>query len=1566
MTPPNFHFRDLRRQHIQDVLGKLDAQLEKVNALLADSPFPEDDEALVLLRDAIIGTRAGLLSDIKPEQEVLDSRDWRVTDRTYRFVAEDWLFQATAEDIQAQVGSDPTLIQTEFLARRDGEGEQIGPLLTPEHAQAIAELPRTPGGPSPDFLDQVRAAVNNNDAVLTEVVHAAHRRWLSINPAERVYPYDEVGILLPLRLETLFKPSAAGETLFLRVIPDEVSICRDNPNVTPTELEFLQAFWNTTYTARDIPNGNVMDWFNTDAAHMAWIALCQSVGNERAAWLVTEFLPTVQGDAPVLNVPLGDAQPNRVGGLPPLLQVWGVTTNDSQLIGTLEPKSELLTLPLPKTSAEMTQGWWADWTQAKLVGLGGEFELPDGMTHDTLTALFVAGIGDETPDAHFRAQVDAGELGILRLGEPTNSVQGAQAAFLARDAETWFGVVRHRLQLKFMPSVTLQNMAADAFALNTALTGDGNGLPLVPVGDGNKMADSEDRRDANESRRFVHALGPALWGHYLRDIWRRLDDAHRLIAWANNNLYPEGPLPPIRIDDQPYGLVPTTAFAAWRSRTGDETAQLEEKMLGGLTELRAAWAQVAEKRGTTTDADTNKLMELLRNDALTAKYVYRYFLPTKFFADIYRSLINPDEFKKAARELYQKTREILGIPDDTDEDDSSISDPSMQRYYLATGSPSYLNIPLITAQRIRWQPGTDRVITTALMRLEGGNSANNFFGEDLTGVLPDSLLIRLLLYSTMLAEAWYAQEDNGPPVRLLNEFSWDSNEIGESIIDIMRRGFGAGHSSPLAMQTHDTQIKAAFDLAKELDGMVRPTGAPASGFTGGKMEASPERLAQLERAFRATLDTAAYRIDPWLTGIAWRRFQENTLGQRNRARLGAYGWVDGPFIGKSGPTDAGRLHAPSQAQALTGVILRDKYLSSKRAFAHAAPPAAGRDLWDMNLNSEVVRGAVELAEEVQTGFHLYEVLGRKVEEIIATRQGVALLRQKFPMHDPHPHAVCNGQDALNGLLKGDPAFPLSNDQQAALGLLQRTLDAYGDLLVADAVHQVVTGHADTAAQVMDAAAGLDRPPIFETVQTPPSGYILQTSALTALPAANIAGVETRPCVIAEPSIDAYIATQFPDTRNYQWHAVGKQIAVQPDGTPTETSVQFQVSLFDLGLDMFEAAQLGADVMETIVCALGGIDRLESLDVPRPYRTARQMIGAFGTQPATARALAQVNAKSEDEWAQIDSKIHDDLLHRWNKLKDKCSEIIGKLNPDAAVSDQVAALRGAVLWNVVPTSDPRAQRALYLALFKNIQPDPALLKDLVKNAAEVLQKRLRARDEPIPSTIAEFARAISTLATGDSKLCILARMPKDVFLAQTKLTVSAPHADLDQTWLTMVAAVRPPLARLESLQLQASQLNTHHGFTAWSNSSTDPWQSNLVTAQESRLHNGTLTTPATPRFVAAYGPANTWDGTAVAVGLVDQFGESIPLPERSTYMAFGFNAPASRAPQAILLAVPPTPRQRLDEDVLLSILRETRELAHARAVQPHDLGEFLSLVPTLWFDGAGLDRVRLDSSTNFSA
>jgi hypothetical protein len=219
---------------------------------------------------------------------------------------------------------------------------------------------------------------------------------------------------------------------------------------------------------------------------------------------------------------------------------------------------------------------------------------------------------------------------------------------------------------------------------------------------------------------------------------------------------------------------------------------------------------------------------------------------------------------------------------------------------------------------------------------------------------------------------------------------------------------------------------------------------------------------EIERAFKSVLDTAMFRIDPWLTALPWRRAP--SLAARNpRHLLGLYGWLDHPAPGHPGPTDGGLLHAPSHAQVLTAAILRDRVLSDPEA-----------DRWKINLDSRLVRLANRMANNVRLGMHIQEVLGREVERIVADPDAIKKLRGDFPIRQEHKgRRVCNGQTVLAADVT---QLELPAGQVDALKVLQQAVDVYGDLLVSEAVYHVVNGRAEIASAAMDAAAGLAQPP----------------------------------------------------------------------------------------------------------------------------------------------------------------------------------------------------------------------------------------------------------------------------------------------------------------------------------------------------------------------------------------------------------------------------------------------------------------------------------------------------------
>jgi hypothetical protein len=79
-------------------------------------------------------------------------------------------------------------------------------------------------------------------------------------------------------------------------------------------------------------------------------------------------------------------------------------------------------------------------------------------------------------------------------------------------------------------------------------------------------------------------------------------------------------------------------------------------------------------------------------------------------------------------------------------------------------------------------------------------------------------------------------------------------------------------------------------------------------------------------------------------------------------------------------------------------------------------------------------------------------------------------------------------------------------------------------------------------------------------------------------------------------------------------------------------------------------------------------------------------------------------------------------------------------------------------------------------------------------------------------------------------------------------------------------------------------------------------------------------------------------------ILDAWNDTTPGTETVTGIAMHYDAPRSRAPQAVLLMVPPDPAARWSIDTVAAILLETADLTQIRMVRPADVhGSFLPAV-----------------------
>jgi hypothetical protein len=1239
--------------------------------------------------------------------------------------------------------------------------------------------------------------------------------------------------------------------------------------------------------ARYVDGVNRVD--QPDEVQIAWRELTGHVGGARAVFLHRRFVTTGPDGASTVRTPSPDESRTepalpRIVGFPEELTVW-----IARFDAAPEP---VLTLTVDRSRlladfADPDIPGDRRWWEDwdEAVAVGVAGVVPATRLLEQIDAVYVTGIGDGDPAELFGSLAAEGRLGLVPPGTPTNSVDGAPAASLGDDPATWWRI------LNSPPG------AGDA-DVSAALTGDPQRLGGLPGGDVAHRA---------TATALVTTMWPALWGFAAAHVWNvaRGGDPAR---WARDALFPEGPFPTLRVGSQPYALLPTTAWQRWTAHTDDPG--LEAALIRGLLELRSGHAERARAHGTVVGQSVDTLLDLIGHTPTSSRFRYRAAWPLELWW-----------LAAAASGLPQRWRTFAAAWGDRHPLAGRLRLDQVRRYG-ARGRARLVGIPLVVP------PGVDPAVMPDLLRrlADAAVSSPSTFANtarvdaEVVGRPADSLLLRLTVRSLQLLIADIGRERAGidtfdpEPVSRPDRQRGRLEEHVASVVDI-------DPTDPTeAVQRLLEATTAVTDLADV-------------------------RVEELERMLRAAIDTSSHRIDPWFVGVAQRRLDAMQDSGATR-RLGAYGWVDELRRGTAGPTSAGLVHAPSAGQALTAAVLRDRAVND-----------TGTARWDLDITSRRARVADRIAEQVRVGAHLSEALGREIERVVGRTPDVERLRRDFPVRAEHAgRRVCDGFKVL----AEDPfPVPLDTDQTVAVGEIREAIDTYGDLLVADAVFHLTEGRSEVAGAVMDGAAGLSRPPELALLRTPREGRAVSTSVLIALeqveaPALPVDPAEialVSPAAVLDPSSAAFLVDRLGESADWDLVVDRLDEAGAPGGTPRT------VTLVDLGLQPADALALTRTDLERL--ATEAARDLLDLD-PRTDRVAviggtagtryedgSRLIGLIGRNPAGSAAVAERSADADrtDALTPLARRL---LAARQvgEALADQLRDQTGRVALDGGIGTADAALLHLLVsavraWGIAPDPPSSAVAAASSAA-------DARLRRLVASAVRALPQ-LEARLAAVPTAESD----VRALGRDDLLAAMVALVSPTGQLAITGelLATALPgleRAELDAEWLTVAAAVRPALARLE-----VQQLSTGAPLIAWTNRPADPWQRDDTDLR---------------RLVAVYAAPGLdlsalTSSSRIAVAALDRFSEVIPSPKQYAGAAFGFDAPAARPQQAILLAVPPDPAVPLDTSTLVDMLVETRALAHARMARPVDLaGEFWGLAPTALLPASGRAATPLEPSS----
>ncbi|MEU2040337.1 LysM peptidoglycan-binding domain-containing protein [Nocardia niwae] len=1362
--------------------------------------------------------------------------------------------------------------------------------------------------------------------------------------------------LLPVRLET--KWAADGRSIKVRVYPDDLHIESFDPALTPDEVKAARDYWK-------------------HPGEIAWQELLATVNPVRAAWVTRAARPGAP--APTMRAP-GKRRMPEVGTLPTrwrfLGLVGGLVVVDR--IGAEIPDPLTLGfLAADEAAPDREHASWAvDFDEAVRQGMGAVLTLPENVDH--LDELFVVGVSQRGPEAaadrlranlHGHAFSDG--LAFLTTGTPTNNTPQTRTSWSAQPSGRPPGPTPPR-EPDIARRFHVVQSSDTLFGLAQRFYGDGRLFPIIAnankIRDPNVIEDGqvlfiparpgEAEPNPPDADRLARALGLpdagfltecdgadgigdaaagalslfAWWGlarELIRDqdLMDGQDMTPGLRAWLTirdhliDCVRGRGPLPTIRVGRQPYGVLPVSTLDEWVPDGPEDAAA---HLLPWLLRLRHHW------RGALLSGWIPRVTDGVPADRVAAGILSR--IPVSNDLLIRRVLSTTggrEKFDKLSLRSPGPAVAVGGIlsglrwatPTEDVSNLAWVSDTAPANYDLV----AQRLVPNRAKYRELFAHSRDR-FRDAVGVLTGDLTHEEFTSRwpiTIAGVSPDRP-------NTIFGDVGFSDE-SGSAVDFL---PW-LVAVGQEI---------AGGAEPetldLALAIPATvdrligQLIMAPDTPQdELDSILDfgRRGLPAAGRVLAGLEALTEVAADdFLPLLLETLDLASHRLDAWITSLATQRLQRTRAAGAQGIRLGGYGWVENLRPGTVRESD-GYIHAPSMHHAATAAVLRSGFLSHE-----------GDSTLAVDLSSRRARTARWLLGGVRRGQNLGVLLGYRFERALHDA-GLDMVKPAFRKVFPAPVvpepvdaddptglwerssesiAAANvvdgmalarrhGAQAVFALL-AEQGYPFGNNDVPPLADLPRavapmlddlieSLDAVGDLLLAESVHHLVGGNPVRAGIAADSLGrGEDVPDRFDVLRTPHRGRAITHRLATVLPPdpPRPPGWGADAFSRLEPRVEAWVAGLLGPAAN--WRLTG---TVRKDGR----SERFSADAATLGLG---ALGLVFDVV------VGGQRRITAIVSAR-----------HGMPGATA--------EFDGDFAELHA-----VAERINRLLNGASALL----PRHVLGDQVRA----------PAPDVEKVRSRVKAFL-----------DEVKTPAQRLALGIEG---DVPEQLPKLAAD----ATSQGWLGAVTRLLADFLGTTVPLTAELPGVALPAPaatgatvadWVRRFAAVRPGARTWhETLLIAGVRAGRPASLSAVQTPAGGRWIGAAFPA---------LDRPSTRQHLVCHIPFALPAGTPSAGLVFDEWVEvlpgsdalaetktgphPVPVESELTGLSFHFDRPDAKAPQAILLAVPPDPERGWTADGLAMVVRDSLELAKLRAVDLADLPLLDDVVPAVRVDGHGSEH-----------
>ncbi|MFD5011906.1 hypothetical protein [Streptomyces chartreusis] len=1429
-----------------------------------------------------------------------------------------------------------------------------------DRAQLIQQLDEAIVAARQDVTDtEDRSDLADDD--LADLLAQAEPLW---PPEDRMLPVA----MFPLRLELRYTPASEGTELWIRAYPDDIHVDAFQPELTPRETLAATTYWRTVWDLDPDDPGAVA----------AWDGVLKDLGPARAAWAVESLRPAAPPGAGPLHLPEAPTRPERSTRAPgsfllPDRLVFSGYRGDTlrwrvegeaippDLALGFDPAAVGADAPDPTGDALPWTGssrWLADFDEAVNVGMAVRVSLPDGdLAYDLVSAVGVRSSADADDGAArvalaLRAHQYTKGLAFVPPGAPTNNTSQSRSAWSSKPAP-------HR------PEENAERREAydpdgptDAARLAAALGIDGR--ESLALADGDASHEEPQRQAAQRLVTLSAAingwsLGTATDQAQAEDphlMPHLLDEARPLVDYALDWVRSRGPLPNVRCGNQPYGVLPVTSTDLWR---GDDIPVMALVAVRSLLDL-AAREPVGARIGVGPDQDAAFLDVLSR-------------LPRSPFVSF-------DGFTTEGKPQDQESPWPAvfgwidpGLP-------ARWIDPGSggKKYFRTATEPSQELDELLAGDVFSSVPALLRQVRTVVEQTPPGQDIDDLFSDF------DDFLDRFMSETL--------QADSVTPsvcisVIISLGYVWGLF-LQAGVVGILRDARAAGDDEAVALWSDF--IATMEDCVGQIE-RLRPSTA--------------EELFRIDGYVAEAVDVLTHRVDAWATSFATARLNRLRIDEPTGVRIGAYGWLESVVPkapGQHAEAD-GWVLTPSLQHAVTAAVLRSGWMAHthREAFAvdlSSARVRRARTVLEGVANGQTVEALLGYQfERALHDDHLDQVIPRFRKEYplatvpdVATPEGAREQQARALSH------VLDGDRLRQDLtqLTEDPGHSLfagmtPTQRERVLGFvagLEETVDAVADLLLAEGVHQLVGGRSERAAESIDALGRGEPPPTDpEVLRTPRRGTGVTNRLVLRLPAT--APPEQENGWASGTGRGALAPQTEALARRLLGPADSWQVAVRIPGAAGQPSQTMIVGLDTLGLAALDVlAEATEPVDASALCQRALRQTAAETGIPPDLLQVTEVPGLSDLVCLAAQARSVLATATP----LLPGTLTDDTLAGWDavdltdvhaRVRDWGKGVTGTLtrlskaaatlgttpSPAAAEAVRTAVsdldLLGVAAAAAFPpispeaATDPQQARAAADAALALTQATRRLVPDPPPNDPDAATDSPPILTDPPASGHPDaraswYAEVLGHVRSVVGEWFTLpltwpAQNAADVLIGSWKPADATDEAVRD--WVTARHGTRPQLAAADRLLLAAEVLSgaaPARSVVAQSPFKPGaPWVGHAPTAER---HASTVVLWDTS--------ADAANGAEPCAGLLlDEWTEVLPQapgssgkPEEIVAAAFHVDRPDARAPQAVLLAVPPDVDRPWVLEDLHAIVEEAFTLARVRTLDRLDLPELGDAVP----------------------